>query len=650
MKQTQIGKKTAYRFRRFARKSYAAFNSMHKIVSIGVVSASMLAFAHVTETSAQSQPTTLRDSIPDQDLDEVLVSSSAADMMLNRLAQSITLISAQEIERQPARSIQDLLKSVAGLDIRQRGSNGVLAGISIRGGTFEQTAILLNGANLSNPQTAHYSLDLPINLSDIERIEIIQGPSSLLFGASAFSGGVNIITKDDNKNNAYLSLYIGMHQSVGGEARGSFRQGKASHSLSIGYDRSDGYIDNSDYRLFNSLWQTTWKSDGAKLLFNLGLNDKEYGANTFYSAAYPNQFDDTRSYFASLRGETQGVLKFTPQLYWNRHEDDYYLDRNKTPNVHTTDVYGFNLNGQYTYRQGMLNFGGEVRNEGIESTVLGKDNRTNISYFLSNTFLLDKLNLAVGVLANYNTALTSGFSLYPNVSASYQFPSRIKLFASWNTATRMPTFTDLYYTSPTHTGNSDLKPEKSSSFELGAKYESPGISFQLSGFYFEGKNMIDWVKERPEDLWQSANLTNVDKFGFEANLTSRYKAIVFSLGFLFMDQAKESSGWISNYVLDYLRYKLTASFSCPIYKNISADWQFRWQKREGSFTQYESLKPAYEKQYPAFALLDMKINWRLDKADIFLTANNLFDTSYYDLGNVPQPGLWITGGVSYRLE
>ncbi|MCC8147173.1 MAG: TonB-dependent receptor plug domain-containing protein [Bacteroidales bacterium] len=131
----------------------------------------------------------------EHELEEVIVSSTKAGLTLNQTAKLVTVITREEIAQQPVSSVQDLLKNVVGLDVRQRGSNGVLSGISVRGGTFEQTAILLNGANISNPQTAHYSLSLPINLSDIESIEIIQGPNSLYYGAGAFSGGVNIITK-----------------------------------------------------------------------------------------------------------------------------------------------------------------------------------------------------------------------------------------------------------------------------------------------------------------------------------------------------------------------------------------------------------------------------------------------------------------------
>ena len=679
MKQKQFTNKSGFRFKRFARRSYAAFNSMHKAVSIGVLSGSMLTFALATESHAQGQSSLVRDSIygEEQELEELIVTSSKAELTFTQTAKLVQVITREEIARQPVQSIEDLLKNVVGLDVRQRGGNGVLSGISVRGGTFEQTAILLNGANLSNPQTAHYSLDLPVNLSDIERIEIIQGPNSLLYGASAFSGGVNIITKKHSPSEASLNLEGGMHELFNVDGRASLKSKSSSHSLSAGYNSSSGYMKNSDYDIFTAFWQSNFRVEKSRLDVQLGFKDKSYGANTFYSPKYPDQFDETQSIFAAIKGESGNQLKFIPQLYWNRHYNCFQLFRDGSPNTpetykghnyHRTDVFGFNLNTQYRWNWGITNLGGEVRNEGILSNVLGKpmenphgkylysDSRTNISYFLEHTFLFNNLTIGIGLLSNYNTAFKDDFSFYPNINASYWLTENSKIFASWNNAVRMPTFTDLYYKGETHKGNSDVRPEESESFELGFKYSNSFLSASLSGFYMKGKNMIDWVKEEPEDLWESRNLTNLDKTGFEAQATVDMQELIpflsstrLNIGYMYMNQNKNIEDLISNYVLDYLKHKVTIGLSHPIYKNIIADWQFRWLDRQGTYTRFENLKPAYEAEYPTYSVLDLKINWELDKLKVYIIANNLFDVSYYDLGNIPQPGIWIMAGASYTL-
>ena len=432
MNKKQIKATKAFRFKRFARKSYSVFNSLHKSVTIGVLTGCTLVSAHATSVEPVEQMfiQTASDSIPPTELDEVVVTASKVAMPLNLAAKQVTVISRQEIERAPVRSIEDLLNYVAGVDILQRGPHGVQADITLRGGSFDQTAILLNGINLTNPHTGHYSFDIPINISDIERIEIVQGPSSLVYGAGAFSGGVNIITKKDTKSNVYAKVEGGMHGLFGADTRGAIAGESYTHSLSTGYKRSDGYIPNSDYDIYNLLWQSRFDINGSNIDFQAGLNDKAYGANTFYTAAYPNQFDDTQGLFFSLKGETNGKLKLTPHIYWSRHYDEFQLIREGTPdkpswytdhNYHRSDVFGMNLNMQYASRFGITSFGGEFRNEGILSNVLGNameepigkytksDNRTNISYYAEHNFILNRITLSLGGLINYNTAVTDKF-------------------------------------------------------------------------------------------------------------------------------------------------------------------------------------------------------------------------------------------------
>ncbi len=668
----------AYRFKRFARKSYSIFNSMHRVVNIGTLSICTIFFAHSAQTSAQSSnEIQIADTIPGPDLEEVTVTAAKAELTFNQAAKLITIITKDEIARQPVQSIQDLLKTVAGIDVRQRGGNGVQSDISVRGGTFDQTAILLNGANLSNPQTGHYSFDLPVNLSDIERIEIIQGPSSLLYGASAFSGGINIITKKRPDSKAYIKLESGMHKLLGVEANGSLNSTTSFNQLSTGYNSSDGYIYNADYKIFNSLLQSHIEANRSQIDIQLGFNDKKYGASTFYSGAYPDQYDNTQSLFAAIKGETGNKLKFIPQLYWNRHWDAFHLFRDGAPNIpswyagtnhHRSDIFGFNLNLQYKWKTGITNFGGEFRNEGILSNVLGKplkdpagnytksDNRSNISYFLAHTFLLKNLTVDLGILANYNTTLNENFSFYPNINISYYY-SNLKFYASWNNAVRMPTFTDLYYKDPTQIGNPGLTSEKSSGYEVGGRFYNSGFSFYLAGFYMNGRDVIDWVKTPEEIVYQAQNLSTLNKYGLETGISLELSKLLpglrnsrLDVGYLFIEQSQESGDLVSNYALDYLKHKFTTRLNHPIYKSISADWSFHWQDRMGSYTKYIDYKKSLEEEYPAYSILDLKINWELNDFKIYLSANNLFDISYYYIGNIQQPGFWFSGGICYIIK
>lgn len=196
MNRKHFKERPVYRFKRFVRKAYSAFNSMHRIVNIGVVRGCAISFLTVSTITAQTTTDgQQQQKVLEKELDEVMVTASRIETPINQTAKLVTVITKEQIEQSPVRSIQDLLVYAANIDVVQRGGHGVQADISIRGGSFDQNAVLLNGVNLSNAQTGHYSFDIPINLSDIERIEIIHGPSALIYGSSAFSGGINIITK-----------------------------------------------------------------------------------------------------------------------------------------------------------------------------------------------------------------------------------------------------------------------------------------------------------------------------------------------------------------------------------------------------------------------------------------------------------------------
>jgi iron complex outermembrane receptor protein len=296
------------------------------------------------------------------------------------------------------------------------------------------------------------------------------------------------------------------------------------------------------------------------------------------------------------------------------------------------------------------------------------DNRTNVSYFAEHNFLLNKFTLSLGGLLNHNTALVDEFKFFPAVNASYRIGAKnflpLQIYASWNQATRMPTFNDLYYTTATHTGYANLEAEMSEAFELGAKYTHRFLRANIAGFYIKGRNMIDWVKEQPDALWESRNHTKVDRMGVETsavlNLAELAKNILqraenlpplqLTLGYAYIHQNVLENELISNYTLNHLRHKFTVNLHHEVIKNLTLSWNFRWQERVGSYVKYVDLRPAKTLNYKPFSILDVKANYAFKTMNIFVNANNVFNAVHVDFGNIPQPGRWITTGVSFSLQ
>ena len=421
-------------FRRFSRGSYAAFASLHREVRIGVLAIGMLSSVNLPKVEA-AQPTTTATTADstaiaaDEDLSEVTVSGTMSPLSQLQSARIVGVITRQQIESSAVQTVNDLLKLAVGVDVRQRGGFGIQTDISIDGGTFDQITLLLNGVNISSPHTGHLAADFPVSLSDIQRIEILEGAASRVYGASAFGGAINIVTKHDS--HPLTSLVAGAHggsyATFGGDARLALNRvlggGLFSTSLSATYQRSDGATVNSDFQRGNAYFNTRYDADDFGLHLQAGYSQKAYGANTFYSAAYPNQYERNRRFIFSLGAETKGRIRLRPEVYWNRLVDNFELIRGTTTgeNFHRTDVHGARVTADIAWIAGRTAVGAEVREEGIYSTSLGlpiqgkllhkvagedelyyknHDNRTNLSFNVEHSVVLPHFTASIGVLAN----------------------------------------------------------------------------------------------------------------------------------------------------------------------------------------------------------------------------------------------------------
>ncbi|MDR2495878.1 MAG: TonB-dependent receptor [Tannerellaceae bacterium] len=658
----------SFRFKRFTRTSYAVFNSLKKVISIGIVAGSVLSAMIVSPVKGQTQVAVeSRENELEHELAEVTVSASRLDASAYRMIAPVTVITSEQIRTAPVQSIQDLLVNVANVDIVQRGPHGVQADISIRGGSFDQNAVLLNGINLANAHTGHYAMDVPVNLSDIERIEIVHGPAALAYGAGAFSGGINIITKKNKERTLHAGMEAGMYKLKGVAMRLAGSIGATTHSISASNKSSAGYMKNSDYSIYNALWQSRFQSEAAKIDLQLGYNDKSYGASTFYSARFPNQYEQTGTRLGSIRAELgKGKFRLIPAILWNRHYDRFELTKGSESgrNFHCNDTYSALLSGVIRSNLGTTSLGGELKREEILSSVLGKpmkmpkdnyrmaDERTNSSAFIEHSIILRKVSVSAGIML-YSTTLTGAKpGWFPSVAASWKPTASWQASVLWRKSTRMPTFTDLYYTTETHDGNAGLLPEKSESIEAGLRYRGKVISASLTGFVLHGKDLIDWIKYTPNDTrWASWNHTQVNTRGIEADINLRINRFTTaSLGYTRMIQKADTRGMISAYTLNYLRDKLTARLSHPLGKLMNVSWYFRYQNRMGTYEKFENQVKVGDEPFPAFSTLDLSLNKRIDDVGIFLHINNLFNRYYFDKGNLPQPGFWLMGGVSIEIN
>lgn len=604
-------------------------------------------------------------------LEELVVSSSRVPIDLNRSARVVTVLDSIAIKASPAHTVNDLLKYAIGVDVRQRGGMGIQTDISMRGGTSDQIAILINGINVCDPQTGHFALDLPMDKSDIERIEILEGPAGRIYGTSSLVGAINIITKKPVKSSADVRLEGGSHGSFSGTARGAIANGKYSNSISFGYGRSDGYLRNSegglnsDFDAFKVFYQGRYDGSDADISWLAGLSDKAFGANTFYSVKYDDQYEHTSKAYFAVQAETKGRIHFKPSVYWMHSRDRFELfrgDESKVPfNYHRTNVYGLNLGSYFNWKLGKTAFGAEMRNEDVLSTTLGDSlnapkhiqgtdreyslgkNRTNISLYLEHNVLLRRLTFSGGVTAVKNTGSEMSFRLYPGADMSVRIGENWKAYASWNTSLRMPTFTELYYSVGGHKADKYLKPEEMTAYEAGLKYSRSWLSAQACVYLHRGRNMIDWIRDSSlgdEAVWTSVNHTRINAVGEEISFMVDMPSLLgrnfflksLYLGWSHIDQDKNAGENIqSQYSLEYLRNKVVAKADMNISGAVDVHLSWRWQQRAGNYVPY--------------SVFDARIGWR----QFFVNIENLLNHEYSDFGGIPQPKLWVSAGVTVSL-
>jgi len=670
-------------FRHFGNKGYSLFACLGREVVCSVLSVATLTYASAESVATKpvvtdsATMTTAREMM----LEEVSVTGSRAPLTKSQAARMVTVLERQDIAQAPVQSINDLLKYAVGVDVRQRGPIGAQTDISIRGGTSDQIILLLNGINICDPQTGHNAMDLPIDLSEIVRIEVVEGPAGRIYGTSSLVGAINIVTKPALQTSTDLTLEGGSYGYAKASGRTNLKLGLWNNQVSASYSRSDGYSRskagtlNTDFSGSKAFYQGQYEDETIRLNWHLGMADKGYGSSTFWASPKwqaDNQYEHTTKLYSAIQGETkQGRLHFAPSIYWNQNRDRYegYRDMPEKMkfNYNRTDVYGVGLSSYFDWKAGRTAFGAELRNEDLVSGNLGEPltqahhikgtdreytlgvNRTNISGFLEHNLLLKHFTLSAGLVAVKNSWSNMNMTVYPGIDISYRPNNKWTLHTSYNTSLRMPSFTEMYYKLQGYSANPHLKPEEMRALEAGITYHTWLVTFSTTIWHHHGRNMIDWIMDTSKGddaVWQSVNHTKVNSIGAELSATVRLQQAVVKLSYSYINQEKNlEAGVVSQYALEYLRHKLVAHAQLPLWRQLTLYVNLRWQDRVGQYTDFDGIAHNYQ----PYTLIDSRLSWQQKTWKLYVEANNLFDKDYVDFGHVQEPGRWIITGFSIRL-
>jgi len=557
--------------------------------------------------------------------------------------QNITVITREEIENSPAKSIDEILQQIPGMDIRRRGANGVQSDLGFRGSSFEQVLLLLNGIRMNDSQTGHNSMNLPIDLDDVERIEVIKGPGARRFGQNAFAGVINVITKTHIEKRVKISAEGGDYESYGFGLNAQLGNEKFSNALQANSNSSQGYMHNTDYEIRNVFYQSKLNIKDGDLRLQAGFSEKKFGANGFYSSPKATeQYEETQASVVSLaHQQTFGKLKLHSNIYWRRGQDMYLFNREKPEiyrNMHIGNNVGGEVNSSYQWALGTTGVGVELRKEFLASNNLGEQNRFVTQVFFEHHFsLLDKkLNISPGISwANYSK---EGNFFYPGLDVGYNFNPSNKIYGNISRVSRVPSFTDLFYVSKTEVGNINLQPENAVSAEVGYQFQNKNVLAKISGFLRNSSNSIDWIKNSLNDpTWYAQNVGNINIKGIELELNHKILSwLKYTAGYTYLDnEFKASDEFVSRYVLENLKHQFIAKLETRFLKNFTNEVVYRNNEREN---------------LGSYNLLDEKLSFVKNDFSVYVLINNLTNTSYTETFGVEMPKRWFHIGFSYTIN
>lgn len=594
----------------------------------------LLAFPVVAQQPDAPQPAA--QPAPAAQHETVVVTGTFEPLSLDEMDRAITLLPARS-SGLVLNALEDLLRTDPSLDLQERAPNGVQTDLSIRGGTFAQTLVLLDGQRLSDAQTGHHDMDIPVPLDTIEQVEVLRGSGSTLYGSDAIGGVINIITAPPEDLELRLRTAVGNDGINQQRASIADTFGPVSEQLSFSRDFSTGFMPDRDYRNLNFASSTHVATGWGASDLTMAYMDHPFGANDFYGP-YPS-WEDTKTWWI---GGRQALGKKTEGSFaWRRHSDLFVLFRDQPEiytNHHADESYQAALRRRETPARAItISYGVEGLHESIVSNNLGTHARSRGAAYAAADFrALRRFSLSVAAREEIWRNLSA--TLSPTIAGGAWVNPRFKFRGSVSRAFRVPSYTELYYSDPSDFGNPSLRPESAWTYEAGADWQpSSRVRGELTVFNRQVSDGIDYYRTDVDAPWQALNIDRLRFTGVESGLhfaLSRSQTLDLHYDWLIGAQNTVPG--------TYTKY----SFNYPADSGVAA-WQATFAERWMLRTRVGALN---RRGLSPYALWDIYAAYAAGIVHPFLQVSNLTNTSYQEILGVPMPGRTVVGGVELLVR
>lgn len=620
---------------------------------------------------------TLSSSAQERALDTIVITSSLQAQHERETGRNIVSINGAELRKLPVTSVDEVLRYLPGVEVQQRGPQGSQADIIIRGGTFQQVLVMIDGVRLNDPLTGHFNGYIPLHLSEIERIEILKGAAASIHGSDAIGGVINILTKtarhseQDRKHAWSAGWEAGEFGLLNTDAWWRMRGAKTSVSAGLVRQHADGqplrgtrgFFNNRSLSLaighqFNERWRMSFRS---------AADLRDFNAQNFYTTfASDTARERVDAYWQQLQvsGRLKGVTLHADAAF-KMLEDEYSFRPAVTPNLNktrqlVTQVYGIIPVGNRT----TLTTGVQFIDKRIRSNDRGDHDLPHAAVYLVATHRLPK-GFHLNESLRYDWDGNYGSVLVPQMNASWT-SGRFILRASTGKGIRDADFTERFnnynksVVSSGSIGNPDLRTERSWSHEAGADYRlADWMKLSATMFRRDQRDLIDWTPTpyaqmpRKSNLVQGAtyalatNLSSVQTRGFELDMRidrqfdQRNRLLVMT-GLLWLN-SEDADKTPSFYISSHARFLFNSTLAYT-YGNFDFSLQNLYKRRNAQTA--SAISSQLDRVY---FLTNVKVRYKFPKihSSVFVQSYNLFDRSFSDLLGARMPGRWVSFGMQF---
>ena len=605
-------------------------------------------------------------------LDTVVISSSLQAQKEKETGRNIISIKGSEFSRFPVNTLDDLLKYIPGIEVQQRGPQGAQADIIIRGGTFQQVLVLIDGVRLNDPLTGHFSSYIPIHPSEIDRIEILKGAAAAIHGSDAIGGVIHVITKTfadkDQTKHAYSGgLEAGQYGLFNANAWWRMKTAKTSVSAGFFSNNATGQPLRGTTGFFHTTAATIaiahqFKNDWS-IALRTAADNRVFNAQNFYTTfTSDTATEKVKSFWqqANLKKIFKGGQWITDAAY-KILSDEFSFRPAAAPNQNNTNLFVAQSYGIFTIGQhSSITTGAQYFHKSIRSNDRGDHALPHGAGFVtanhklgSNLFLTGSLRLDID--GNYGSVLIPQFNFAWN-------PSRFTVRGSYGKGIRDADFTERYnnYNKTLVTsgsiGNPDLQTERSDNIEFGIDYRMKGFKVSAGLFQRNQDNLIDWTPTAYANMPRKTNLIPTGAYALATNLSNvttsgaefdiQWRKAFKKGEFTWMSGAlwlrsRSSDKTPSFYISSHAKFLLTNLINVRI-ENLTLSVSTINKVR--NTMQASALNTNLSRTY---MLTNIKAQYRIPKTmfSVFGQCYNLFNQSYSDLLGAQMPGRWGSGGV-----